>query len=288
MPRMTVNRLALVSALVLVLPARSFAADPGPVQFPMLGIGIGQTLRLNAVATEGGAGCEATISFVDQNGTPVGRDPGPTQLNLRPGQAGFVDLPSSLVISRLGERMELRPVIAFPEMSPTTGAAPPTDCTFGVELFDSNTGFTRVFRDPGPIGLPDGTVDYSLMGVAFSQVVRLDAVTVDPGPNQDPAVPPNPCVVTLGFVDQNGTPVGIDPGPIQLDPGQATFLDLPASLMVNALGQRALVRPTVKVESVPGAGACAGIVSEAETFERLTGRTWAAHPPSPNKPPNPN
>ena len=289
MPRMTtVNRAALVTALVLIFPGLSFAADPGPHQFPLLGIGIGQTLRLNAVATEGGAGCEATVSFVDQNGTPVGRDPGPHQLNLRPGQAGFADLPSSLMLSRVGQRMELRPVIAFAEISPTTGAAPPTDCTFGVELFDSTTGFSRVFTNPDPAQLPDGTVDYDLMGVAFGQVARLNAVTVSPGPAQDPALPPSPCLVTLGFVDQMGTPVGRDPGPQQLDPGQGTFLNFPASLLVNALGERALVRPTVKVESVPGAGACPGIVTVAETFERLTGRTWAAHPPNPNKPPNPN
>ena len=149
---MTLNRRVLMLALFVLLPSPLLAADPGPVSFPMLGLGIGQTLRLNAVATDGGAGCQAILGFADLNGNAVG--PGPIQLDLTAGQAAFLNFPSSLAITRLGQRMELQPVVSFPALSPA-GAAPATDCTFGAELFGPATGFSRVFVDPGPISLPD-------------------------------------------------------------------------------------------------------------------------------------
>jgi hypothetical protein len=94
--------------------------------------------------------------------------------------------------------------------------------------------------------------------------------------------------VTLGFVDANGTPVGRGPGPTQINPGQAAFLDFPASLLVSAIGQRAEVRPTLRVESVAGMNACPGVVFLTETFDIYSMRTWAAQAPNMDKPPNPN
>ena len=120
------------------------------------------------------------------------------------------------------------------------------------------------------------------MGIAFGQVARLNAVAQLLNPNADPTLPPGPCMVTLAFLGRNGTPVGSQPGPIQINPGQATFLDLPASLLVNTLGQRADVRPTVMVESVPGMNACPGASSLAETFDVVTKQTWAAMSPGPH------
>ena len=119
------------------------------------------------------------------------------------------------------------------------------------------------------------------MGVAFGQVARLNAVARPPNPNADPTLG-SPCRVTLGFVGRDGMPVGLDPGPISINPGQATFLDLPASLLVDTLGQRAEVRPTVMVESVPGMNACRGVSSLAETFDVVTKQTWAAMSPGPH------
>ncbi len=153
---------------------------------------------------------------------------------------------------------------------------------FAAELFDQLSGFSQVFSQPGPQQLPGDPATFSLMGVAFGEVLRLNAVAVNPGPTQSPTaatVAPGPCVVTLGFVDAAGVQVG--PGPIQitLNPGEGGFLDLPAVQLVSRFGRRALVRPTVMVESMAGADACAGVASAAELFD-VFGHTWAASTPS--------
>src|SRR5262252_11012670 len=110
-------RFQVASTLVSLLIASSaLAVQPGPINFPTLGIGPGQTLRLNAVAVQPGpsqspaAGCVAILSFSDPAGN-VMVQPGPTQINLSPGQAAFLDLPSGGL--RLGQRLEARPTVAF-------------------------------------------------------------------------------------------------------------------------------------------------------------------------------
>ncbi len=285
------------AAIVAVVPvAPVFAINPGPIGFPMIGLGLGQTLRINAVAINPGPiqtplGCVADLSFADAGGNPVGVNPGPIQINLVPGQSTFLDLPASAVVARAGARAEVRPVVTFPPGDVAT------DCVFSAELFDAASGFSQVFQvfqKPPPSGAPpDPTAqpglmisDFALMGVAFGQVARLNAVAVNPGPIGSPIagaadVPPGPCVVSLGFADRNGNPVGANPGPQQVEPGHAVFLDFPASLMVRMFGQRAEVRPVVSAESVPGMAACAGVVSLVETFDVVTGRTWAAAQPGP-------
>jgi hypothetical protein len=76
------------------------------------------------------------------------------------------------------------------------------------------------------------------MGVAFGEVLRLNAVAKDPRPVGSPTaaadLPPGPCVLTLGFVDAAG--VQANPGPLQitLNPGEGGFVDLPAVLLVMA------------------------------------------------------
>jgi hypothetical protein len=226
------------------------------------------------------------LDFVDSNGTPVGRDPGPQQINLLPGQATFIDLPSQALVTRLGMHAEARPEVTF---TPSADGGD-TDCLFEAEIFDQGTGFTQVLVDPGPMQLPGASpATFSLLGLAFGQVLRLSAVERDPGPSQsptgDPAVPPSPCVVTLGFVDRNGTPVGVNPGPISVDllPGQATFIDLPAVQFVHRIGDRAEVRPTLLVNSKPPNPNCPGVVASAETFGSLGGRTWSEIDPGPTQ-----
>ena len=280
-------RIVALGVALFALPAGDlFAVGPGPIQFPLIGIGAGQTLRLNAVASDPGpvntpAGCAATLSFANPAGA-VMVNPGPIQINLAPGESAFLDFPVQLALARAGQRIELRPMVSFP------AAGGGTDCVFAAEIFDQLSGFSQVFSQPESASLPGNPATFSLMGVAFGETLRLNAVAVNPGPINSPAaadVPPGPCVVTLGFVDASGTQV--QPGPVQitLNPGEGRFLDLPAVQLVHRLGQRALVRPVVAVESLPGAEACAGVASAAELFD-LFGRTQALQNPRPRPGPD--
>jgi hypothetical protein len=225
--------------LFVLFAGIAFGKDPGPSQFPIIGIGLGQTLRLTAVAKDPGpvgapaTGCVATLGFVDLDG--VQKQPGPINkpVSLAPGQSDFLDFPASLLLRRFSERAELRPVVSF------TAAGGATDCAFFAEVFDQFSGFSQVYVNPGPVQLPGETGTFPLMGVAFGQVMRLTAVAKDPGPVSDPA---GACVVRLGFVDRNG----VQPGPVQsltLDPGEGGFLDIAAAGIVTRFGQRALIRP---------------------------------------------
>lgn len=72
-------------------------------------------------------------------------------------------------------------------------------------------------------------------------------------------------------------PVGIT-----LLPGQGGFQDIvPTGL--TRLGQRALLRPVVTVDSAAGADACQGVIASAEIFDRLTGGTWSQSNPGPQQ-----
>jgi hypothetical protein len=262
-----------LAAAVVFSAGTSLAADPGPIQFAPIGIGLGQTLRLTAVAADPGptsvpgAGCTAVLGFGSQDPGPIGKS-----VTLSPGQSDFLDFPASMAPTRFGQRVEVQPF--------TTG-----NCHFFAEIFDQLTGFSQVLADPGPVQMPGGNpAAFSLLGVAVGQVLRLNAVAVDPGPVQTPGgglVPPGPCLVTLGFVDRNGVRVGPALQNMTLNPRHSGFLDFPASLMVNQFGKRAEVRPTLMVAPSSAAGACAGVLASAETFDTLSGRTWAEVDPGP-------
>ena len=130
-----------------------------------------------------------------------------------------------------------------------------------------------------------GPTQFPLVGIGVGQTLRLNAVAKNPGPVQAPTagigaddLPPGPCFVTLGFVNAAGVQVQPGPTQIMLNPGEGGFVDLPAVQLVGRFGRRALVRPTVMVESIPGADACAGVASAAEIFD-VFGRTWAEASP---------
>jgi hypothetical protein len=230
-------------------------------------------LRLTVVAHPpspnlAATGCIAQLGFADIQGNQI---PAVQKtVNLLPGQADYLDFPASSTLTTLGQRIELRPLA---EITPDPATGQGSDCLFSAEIYDAASGFSRVYVDPGPDNLPGSEGIFPLMGVAFGQVLRFTAVTRNPDPT-------GPCLVTLGFVDQNGTARPPSPN-LTLNPGQGGYVDLFASQMVRQVGQRVLVRPVLTVESVPGADPCLGVQSSAEIFVRLTGGTWSEKAPGP-------
>lgn len=106
--------------------------------FPMLGVTELQTVRLNVVAYPVDP-CIGQLSFVNSSGTPVGNT---LNVQLAPGQATFLELPGSTLVTKLGQRAEVRPVVI----------APNGGCVASAEVYLNGLGATSTFWLPsGPI-----------------------------------------------------------------------------------------------------------------------------------------
>jgi len=237
-----------------VLLSSHVASAQGVTRFGLVGIGQGQTLRLNVVAYPPSP-CNATIGFLDSNGQPV---PEPSkQVNLQPGQAAKISLPWAALNLAAGQRGELQPVVAVGE-----GSA----CAATVEIFATATGATQVTTPQPTPDLPGITPQLGMAGLALGQTLRLNVV----------AYPPNPCVSMLGFLDSSGVPEPEPGRQVNLQAGQGAFLDLPAAVLGLSTGQRAEVPPVVLLATA--ASACQATV---EVFATATGRTRAVLLPQP-------
>ncbi len=126
-----INNVSRVST-VLVPGAVQLVPQPVP-DFGMLGVTLLQTVRLNVVAFPP-TPCIGQLSFADKNGNLVGT---PLNVQLLPGQATFLDLPGNALVSALGVRAAVRPVVTV-----TEGAA----CVASTEVFGNITGATAVYQ----------------------------------------------------------------------------------------------------------------------------------------------
>jgi hypothetical protein len=129
---------ALREAMVLVPGAVGF--PPNPI-FGLLGVTVFQKVRLNVVAFPN-VPCFGTISFADKNGNQIGQ---PLAIQLS-WQSTFLDLPGNTLVSALGQRAEVRPVVTV-----TEGA-----CIASAEVYNDVTRATAVYYPPVPCG-PEST-----------------------------------------------------------------------------------------------------------------------------------
>lgn len=121
-------------------------------------------------------------------------------------------------------------------------------------------------------GLPAMAADptFAMTGVALGQTLRLNVE----------AFPSGPCKAQLSFVDRNGSQYPTGPiKTVDLNPGQADFLDLNANTVVNQFGQRAEVRPVVTPITGPTPSACR---ATAELFDTASGFSLLALQPVPS------
>jgi hypothetical protein len=120
----------------VVVPGQlGFASAP---EFGMLGVTALQTVRLNVVAFPPDP-CIGTLSFLDSAGVPVADT---RNVQLAPGQAAFLDLPGSTLVTKLGQRAEVRPVVT----------APDGGCIASTEVYLNGLGATSVYFPPDPCG----------------------------------------------------------------------------------------------------------------------------------------
>jgi len=130
------NALGITSVLV-----------PGAVGYPpspaigMLGVTVLETVRLNVVAFPPDP-CIGQISFLNSNGALVGN--ALMSVNLGPGQAAFLDLPGSTLVSELGQRAEVRAVVT-PSASDASNS-----CVPSAEVYINGLGTTSSYYPPDP------------------------------------------------------------------------------------------------------------------------------------------
>lgn len=229
------------------------------LKLPVIGLRLGQTVRLNFVAgpvpVPGPGPCEARLNIYDAaNNLIASQSVSPS------GNVAFDYGFRSAIANRASGRKELRPeVILMPPVIPGTPAAGDCPGQATAEVYDDLTKSTSLIvseRDPGPANLP--AVQFGPVGVGFLQTVRLNVV----------ADPPSPCAATLSFTDTQGTPIGT-PSRVTLTGGNATFIDLRGTAIPSDSGHGE-VMAVFEQTSDPAQGTC---IPSVEVFDQLTGGT---------------
>jgi hypothetical protein len=254
----TISTLSLLAAtcLVMIIPgvvARAQSLPPSFTDFPMMGVGQFQTLRVNVTNLEP-YGCDAVISVYDSNGNQAGSNVNVGSMGGGSG-AGKVAMQDFHFTTKF--RGEFRPVVT---LTPGTASV----CYTTAEIYDNFTESSLVFlqgqQPPGPPQQPPGPPSFpGTVGVNLFQTVRLNVV----------AHPPQPCYGVLSFADVNGNPIG-GTSTVSLNSGQAAYLDLPGNTVVTGFGQRAEVQPIF----TPAVGSAPGQCSiSVEVYNNFTGWT---------------
>jgi len=99
-----------------------------------------QTMRVNVVAFPPDP-CVGQISFTDKNGNPIGST---MPVNLSPGSAISVDLNANTLGLRLGQSIEVQPIVTV--VPPLAAAAVNSVCETSVEVFDHLTQRTESYQ----------------------------------------------------------------------------------------------------------------------------------------------
>jgi hypothetical protein len=118
---------------VAVPGAVGFAANP---LFGMIGVTELQTVRVNIVAFPPDP-CVGQLSFLDSGGAPTGNT---LEVQLAPGQSASLDLAGSALVTKLGQRAEVQPIVV----------ASYGGCFASTEVYLNGLGATSVYYPPDP------------------------------------------------------------------------------------------------------------------------------------------
>jgi hypothetical protein len=200
-----------------------------------------------------GVPVEFTMGFVDVNGNAIG----PSSTNtLSAGETATLDLDVNTLVKKLGQRIEVRPVVTA--VGGANGAPAATAVSFAevTEVIDKLTGFGQVLIPDNAGSVANPAFEYQ--SLAGGQTMRFNVY----------ASAPNSCGAILSFADVHGNPIGSSQQ-VSLSPGTGTSLDLNANTLGLGFGKRVEVQPVLTV--VANNSDCRGSV---EVFDNLVGKTW--------------
>ena len=255
-------------------PVGAVKTPPVPICPPGLPLQLAclQSLRLTVNIVAGpitpppGTPVEAILGFLDVNGLPIGPS---LPVSLLPGQSASLDLnPSTLPApSQATGPIEIQPVVSPPPNSAGFNG----EIRSSAEVFDNQLGFGTLFV-PGAESLPAAPV-FAPQGLAGGQTMRLHVFSTAS----------TPCVATLGFLDNNGAPIG-PTMPVNLSGGQSASLDLNSNALNMPAGAQGRIEllPQVTLGTVVGASAPQPVACPAsvQVFDNQSSRTWTYQPGS--------
>lgn len=232
-----------LSLLVLLSGASVAWAQQRSIEsdFPVFGVGAGQIFRFGVAAVEdAGAPCQATLSFQDTNGRPIG---GSMYVDLGPDESAFLDLDTRVLGLKPRQRIGFRPALKGVAGSGPCGAL------FGI--LDALTGraWTQsaaltTFETLGPTCPTQDVGPALLLAFGTGQTLQVSVVrsTLPFDVNNDPL----PCDVTLEIRDGGpATPpvATLVTGPLL--PGQSAAVSVPFSMLGKGFGQTAFLNVAV-------------------------------------------
>jgi hypothetical protein len=272
-------------AIVLLSGAAlSAQIDPAQLLFPGGAIGVtgSDNVRLNLVnvVTPGplAPSCKVKASLVDAatgagTGTQTGISPQGTicqgadcpagslptgSFALAPGQAASLDYspaPGAGVRQALLASIVPSNLLSCARLAAT------------LEVSDSTTGRTTVLFPPVPI-----FNGFGALSMTAADTIRLN-VTYPPSP----IFPPGPArSVRISFMPAGTTVTALAQKTVSLAPGQTTGLEFSNAALTA--GTRQTVRPVL---ACAGALSCGVFITSVELFDSVSGRTFAAFPPTP-------
>jgi hypothetical protein len=223
----------------------------------MIGGSAGQMIQLNIrgvgdpqISTPR---CQATLSFRDTRNAPVGDS---RAVDLGPGQSATLTLNFNQLVSRVGERFELEPLV-----TPASGGVN-FACQASVEVYEPISGRTTAWAPSANPGFSDPDDDVPPVSGALGQTMRLGVVRTISDPDD------KRCIVDLMF--RNSQSIIVAQKRVLLEPGHGDALDLNMNTQVSRLGDRALIAPSLRTVATGSGNGC--LVS-VQVFDQRTGWT---------------
>ncbi|HEV3199264.1 MAG TPA: hypothetical protein VGZ73_15230 [Bryobacteraceae bacterium] len=190
--------------------------------------------------------CITTLEVIDPHGVLLSQ----AHLNLRPGEPGFLELPS--------EAQGREPMEVVPRWFLTQGSA-----SFSIDVFDSEDLRTRFFVNGGDGSVAKtGDLDSGPVSMTRSDSGRLK-VYCDGSVRVEGTLRMLPCRASLAFHDGSGRV--LKQSGINLAPATAGFLDLSFE-ETHSANRRAVIIPSLTVTGGPAVGSFA-------LLDSATGRT---------------
>jgi hypothetical protein len=298
-PHLAVLTLLLAAAFVCNVQSVSAQIDPNvypaapltQFNFGMIGLTRGQTARLNVTydhvvsidpSLHNPPGdippdpYRVTLSFVNRDGRVVAQN----VVLLAMGKAALLDFSAvdlnftrtavRAVVDVDGHDANGNNRVLLPAVLPS------------VEVFNNDNGQTSAL-DPGSISSfspqPDAP-GFGMFGLARNHTARINVAYVGthnpPGLHNPPGdVPPDPCRVTMRFVNGDGRVMAENTQMVEF--GKSAFFDFPTRAV--AAGARQRLRAVVIVDpNIRGIAPC--VMPSLEVFNNDTGKTTVFYPGS--------